>query len=281
MLAEPDFEAFSARYKVGEAGVVRATLVGDLETPVAAFLKLRQGHRGAAFLLESVEGGAVRGRYSMIGLDPDLVWRCRGGAAEIDRSPQGGGFVADHRPPLESLRALIAESAIALAGDLPPMAAGLFGYLGYDMVRLMERLPEPNPDALGVPDAILVRPTVMVVFDAIRDEISLITPVRPQAGVSAKAAYESALARLERAMWSLERPLPFDERHDPTALDVHSPRSNTPQPEFEAMVARAKEYIRAGDVFQVVLSQRFEAEFPLPAFALYRSLRRVNPAPFL
>jgi anthranilate synthase component 1 len=282
VLAEPDFDAFSARYRAGEAAIVRATLVGDLETPVAAFLKLRQGHEGAAFLLESVEGGAVRGRYSMIGLAPDLVWRCRDGEAEVDRAPQdGGGFVADGRPPLEALRALIAESAIPVSCDLPPMAAGLFGYLGYDMVRLMERLPEPNPDALGVPDAILVRPTVMVVFDAVRDEISLITPVRPQAGVSAKAAYEGALARLERAMWSLERPLPFDERPDPMALNVQSPRSNTPQPEFQAMVERAKEYIRAGDVFQVVLSQRFEAEFPLPAFALYRSLRRVNPAPFL
>jgi anthranilate synthase component 1 len=280
--AEPDFEAFSAAYRAGEAAIVRATLVGDLETPVAAFLKLRQGHGGAAFLLESVEGGAVRGRYSMIGLDPDLVWRCRGAVAEIDRAPQGrGGFVADHRPPLESLRALIAESAIPLGEDLPPMAAGLFGYLGYDMVRLMERLPAPNPDALGVPDAILVRPTVMVVFDAVRDEISLITPVRPQSGISAKAAYESALARLERAMWSLERPLPFDARHDPMALNVHSPRSNTTEAEFMGLVERAKEYIRAGDVFQVVLSQRFEAEFPLPAFALYRSLRRVNPAPFL
>ena len=143
MLAEPGFEAFAARYRSGEAGVVRATLVGDLETPVAAFLKLRQGHEGAAFLLESVEGGAVRGRYSMIGLDPDLVWRCRDGVAEIDRQAQGPGgrFAADERPPLESLRALIAESAIPLEEDLPPMSAGLFGYLGYDMVRLMERLP--------------------------------------------------------------------------------------------------------------------------------------------
>jgi anthranilate synthase component 1 len=149
------------------------------------------------------------------------------------------------------------------------------------MVRLMERLPEPNPDALGVPDAILIRPSLMVVFDAVRDEISLIAPVRPQSGVPAKPAYEGALARLERAMWALERPLPFDERHDPLRLDVDTPRSNTSEAEFLAMVERSKEYIRAGDVFQVVLSQRFEADFPLPAFALYRSLRRVNPAPFL
>jgi anthranilate synthase component 1 len=283
MLAEPGFEAFASLYRSGEASLLRTTLVGDLETPVAAFLKLRQGYHGAAFLLESVEGGAVRGRYSMIGLDPDLVWRCRDGIAEIDRQAHSGEarFTRDERPALESLRALIAESAIPHSEGLPPMAAGLFGYLGYDMVRLMERLPQPNPDALGVPDAILVRPTVMVIFDAVRDEISLVTPARPQDGVSAKAAYETALARLERAMWALERPLPFDERQNPLAVHAQAPRSNTSEDEFRAMVARAKEYIRAGDVFQVVLSQRFEADFPLPAFALYRSLRRVNPAPFL
>ena len=184
-------------------------------------------------------------------------------------------------PPLESLRALIQESALPLSDDLPPMAAGLFGYLGYDMVRLMERLPEPNQDVLEVPDAILIRPTVMVVFDAVRDEISLITPVRPQAGTSAKAAYETALARLDDVTAALERPLPIDDRSDPTQIHFEPPVSNTTPQEFEAMVAKAKDYIRAGDIFQVVLSQRFESAFPLPAFALYRSLRRVNPAPFL
>jgi anthranilate synthase component 1 len=283
MIVTPDFDAFARAYQAGEAGVLRTTLVGDLLTPVAAYIKLRHGRQGAAFLLESVEGGAVRGRYSMIGLDPDLVWRCQDGVASLDRRAldHRNRFVPDERPPLESLRALIGESALPLADDLPPMAAGLFGYLGYDMVRQMERLPAPNPDALGVPDAVLVRPTVMVVFDGVRDEISLITPVRPQAGTSAKAAYETALARLENVTFALERPLPFEDRSDPTAVRFEPPVSNTSPQEYEAMVARAKDYIRAGDAFQVVLSQRFETPFTLPAFALYRSLRRVNPAPFL
>jgi anthranilate synthase component 1 len=283
MMVAPDFESFASAYGAGEAGIVRTTLVGDLLTPVAAFLRLRSGRGGAAFLLESVEGGAVRGRFSMIGLDPDLVWRCRGGEAALRRRPAdpGTAFEPDPRPPLASLRALIAESALPLSADLPPMAAGLFGYLGYDMVRQMERLPEPNPDALEVPDAVLVRPTVMVVFDAVRDEISVVTPVRPQAGVPARAAYEGALARIESVAFALERPLPLEDRTDPTAVRFEPPVSNTTPDEYLAMVERAKEYIRAGDVFQVVLSQRFETAFPLPAFALYRSLRRVNPAPFL
>ncbi|MXQ10933.1 anthranilate synthase component I [Microvirga makkahensis] len=283
MSIAPDFETFAEAYEAGEAGVLRATLVGDLLTPVAAFIKLRHHRKGSAFLLESVEGGATRGRFSMIGLDPDLVWRCQDGVASIDRNALSREklFVADDRPALDSLRALIKESALSLSDDLPPMAAGLFGYLGYDMVRQMERLPEPNTDVLQVPDAVLIRPTTMVVFDAVKDEVSLITPVRPQSGVSAKAAYETALTRLDLVTQALELPLPIEDRSDPAAIHFDPPVSNTTPEEFEGMVAKAKEYIRAGDIFQVVLSQRFEATFPLPAFALYRSLRRVNPAPFL
>jgi anthranilate synthase component 1 len=283
MAEDPAYGAFLARYEAGAPFVLRERLVGDLETPVAAFLKLRRHHAGAAFLLESVEGGAVRGRYSMIGLDPDLVWRCRDGRAELlrDAGAGGGCFAAEERAPLDSLRALVAESAIALDDDLPPMAAGLFGYLGYDMVRQIERLPQPNPDVLGVPDAIFVRPTMMVVFDAVRDEISLVTPVRPTPQSGAKAAYEAARDRLDRVAAAMESPLQGAERGVGEPPAAEAPLSNTSPAEFEAMVLRAKEYIRAGDVFQVVLSQRFEAPFPLPPFALYRALRRVNPAPFL
>ncbi|WP_210490793.1 anthranilate synthase component I [Microvirga antarctica] len=282
-LAMPEFDTFARAYAAGESGVVRTTLVGDLLTPVAAFLKLRHERRGPAFLLESVEGGAVRGRFSMIGLDPDLIWRCQDGVASIDRQAlaRTGAFEPLAGSPLDSLRSLIEESALPLGDELPPMAAGLFGYLGYDMVRQMERLAEPNADVLQVPDAILIRPTVMVVFDGVKDEISLITPVRVQPGVSAKTAYESALLRLDEVTTALERPLPLDTRTDPRAIDFEPPVSNTSPAEFEAMVATAKDYIRAGDIFQVVLSQRFESAFPLPAFALYRSLRRINPAPFL
>jgi anthranilate synthase component 1 len=279
----PDFDAFRADYEAGRPSLLEVTLVADLETPVAAFLKLRANHAGPAFLLESVEGGAVRGRYSMIGLDPDLIWRCRDGTPSIARGADLAQFEPDDRHPLASLRALIAESAIGTAEerDLPPMAAGLFGYLGYDMVRAMERLPEPNPDPLGVPDAILLRPRVMVVFDSIRDIITVVSPVRPAASVPARAAYEAAVARLDRVAAALESPLPLEARVDLSTVDAPEPVSNTTPEDFAAMVARAKEYIVAGDVFQVVLSQRFEAPFTLPAFALYRSLRRTNPAPFL
>src|SRR6476660_2130060 len=181
-------------------------LVADLETPVSAFLKL--GARPMSFLLESVEGGAVRGRYSIIGLDPDLIWRTNKGKAEINRSARANrdAFTPCPEPPLQALRALIAESRITLPEDLPPMAAGVFGYLGYDMVRLMEELAPPNPDPIGIPDAILVRPTIIVVFDAVKDSITVVTPVRPEKDVDARTALARAVERLARVAGSLEGP---------------------------------------------------------------------------
>src|SRR5262249_38674072 len=149
MQIEPPVGAFAATYDRGAAQVVWTTLVADLETPVSAFLKTG-ADKPLSFLLESVEGGAVRGRYSIIGLDPDVVWRARGGAAEINRNAQqdGGAFAACNEPPLAALRAFINESRFELPEGLPPMSAGVFGYLSYDMVRLMEKLPEPNPDPI-------------------------------------------------------------------------------------------------------------------------------------
>jgi anthranilate synthase component 1 len=282
MQIEPAEDAFALRHGRGEAQVVWTTLVADLETPVSTFLKVA-GSRANSFLFESVEGGATRGRYSMIGLEPDLIWRSNGARAEINRSARhkAGAFVACADPPLASLRALIAESRIALPERLPPPSAGLFGYLGYDMVRLMEELPPAKPDPIGIDDAVMIRPTVVIVFDAVLDTITLVTPVRPEAGVSAAAAYARATERLSAIVDALDRPLDKEAASDIAGPLTVPPSSNTEPTEFKQMVVRAKEYIAAGDIFQVVLSQRFEAPFTLSPFALYRALRRVNPAPFL
>ena len=284
MTTLPDYEAFARAYIAGEAEVAVTTLVADLETPVSAYLKLARGRTGNMFLLESVEGGSQRGRYSMIGLDPDLIFRSTGDHAEINRRALTDPDAFVHCPgdPLAALRTLLAESRIAMPPGLPPMSAGIFGYLGYDMVRRMERLAPAKPDPIGVPDALLIRPTVMVVFDGARDEMSIVTPVRPAPGVSARAAYESAMGRLDAVVDALESPL------DHTAAMAVDPlvkagevRSNTTEAEYKAMVARAKDYIAAGDAFQIVLSQRFTSRLDVPAFALYRALRRVNPSPYL
>jgi anthranilate synthase component I len=282
MQIEPQASAFSKRYARGEAQVVWTTLVADLETPVSAFLKVAGG-RPLSFLLESVEGGAVRGRYSIIGIAPDLIWRTIAGRAEINRTAQRtpGTFLPCDEPPLPALRALIAESRIELPKVLPPMAAGVFGYLGYDMVRLMEELPAPNPDPIGIPDATMLRPTIVIVFDAVMDTMTAVTPVRPQKGVSAKAALARASERLATVMDALDRPLDHAARNGAAGPLTVLPSSNTSPAEYERMVHAAKDYIAAGDIFQVVLSQRFEAPFELPPFSLYRALRRVNPSPYL
>ena len=279
----PAHDALARAYSADKPGVMIETLVADLETPVSTYLKLAARRAGNMFLLESVEGGAARGRHSMIGLDPDILWRCAGGRAEINRHPALAPelFIACAEPPLDSLRALLAESALNLPDGAPPMSAGVFGYLGYDMVRYMERLAPIKPDPIGVPESLMMRPTIMIVFDSVRDEISIVTPLRPRAGVSAVAAIEAAQTRLDDVIATLEGPLDHAPAPIDPALIAAAGRSNTSEAEFHAMVARAKDYIVAGDIFQVVLSQRFTADFALPAFSLYRALRRVNPSPYL
>jgi anthranilate synthase component 1 len=282
MQIEPAAASFAQIYAAGRPQVVWTTLVADLETPVSAFLKVA-GRRPLSFLLESVEGGATRGRYSVIGLDPDTVWRANGSTAEINRAAHAkpDAFTPCGEPPLAALRALIAESRIDIPEGLPPMAAGVFGYLGYDTVRLLEELPAPNPDPIGIPDAILVRPTVVIIFDAVLDTLMVATPVRPEKAVSAKAALARATERLTAVVDDLDRALDKEQAIDAAGPIVTETQSNTSPAEFKAMVLKAKDYIAAGDIFQVVLSQRFEAPFALPAFALYRAIRRINPAPFL
>ncbi len=282
LAAEPALPAFAERYNAGTAQVVWTRLVADLETPVSAYLKLADG-RTMTSLLESVEGGAVRGRYSFIGIEPDIVWRAHGDVAEINRSPgtKPNGFARESKPTLEALRALLAESRIELPEGLPPNAAGVIGYMGYDTVRLIERLPNVRPDTLGIPDAILVRPTTMVVFDSIKDEMIVVTPVYPSRDGVAEAAYMAALKRLDAVILALDAPTPHAAIAGPDALALPAIASNTTPAEYEAMVLAAQAYIAAGDIFQVVLSQRFSAPFGLSSMALYRALRRTNPSPFL
>ncbi len=276
----PDrFETFRAAYEQGRGALVWRHGIADLLTPVAAFLKVAYG-QPYSFLLESVEGGAARGRYSVIAMAPDLIWRCEHGAASVNRDARSnpGAFVPVGEAPLQNLRALIAETQLHVPEGLPPMTGGLLGYLGYDMVRLMEELPAIKPDVLGIPDAILARPGVFIIFDGVTDEMTLAAPVYPREGISAAEAFAAAEARLDDVAVALERPVP---KLTGRLLEPIEQTSNMEKEEFFGVVETAKNYIRAGDAFQIVPSQRFEAPFSLPPFALYRSLRRVNPAPFL
>lgn len=274
-------EAFGAAYAEGRPQVVYRRLIDDLETPVSAYLKVGRGHP-FAFLFESVEGGAWRGRYSILAVQPDLVWRCRDNRAEIARGTEAVDaehYEADPRPALDSLRALVAESRIDLPEGLPPMAAGLFGVFGYDMVRLVEPVGPAKADPLDLPDAVLARPSVVAIFDGVAQEIILCTPVWPDATIAAEDALAAAEGRLDAFAYRLKTPLP------PEGARVPSPApdlvSDVDEAAYARVVERARDYIKAGDIFQVVAGHRFSGPVDFEPFAFYRSLRRTNPSPFL
>ncbi len=276
-------EAFAEAYASRRPQVVVRRVVDDLETPVSAFLKIGRG-RAYAFLFESVEGGAWRGRYSVIALDPDLVWRARGDRAEVADGAdavEASAFAPQAAGALASLRTLVEASRIDLPPELPPMAAGLFGVLGYDTVRLAEPLGPPNPDPLDLPDAVMMRPRVVAVFDGVAQEILLVAPVRPQAGLPAEAARLQAESRLDAVAARLRTPVVRPAEPAAPAKPPPTPRSPVDRVAYRAVVERAKRYIEAGDIFQVVPSRRLEAPHPGDPFAFYRALRRLNPSPFL
>ncbi len=282
MALSPDFETFRTGYESGENQVVWTRLAADLDTPVSLMLKL-SGAGKHAFMLESVTGGEVRGRYSIIGMNPDLIWDCRGTRSRLNRTARydDDAFEDLDGHPLDTLRALLAESRIDLPDDLPAASAGLFGYLGYDMIRLVERLPNVNPDPLGLPDAVMLRPTVVAVLDGVKGDVILVAPVWTGQGQSAKAAYAQAAERVVEAQRALDRPVPQEARALHAPAPLAEPASNFTHDGYLAAVEKAKEYIRAGDIFQVVPAQRWTQDFPEPPFALYRSLRRTNPSPFM
>ena len=282
MALNPDYDTFRTGYEAGLNQIVYTRLAADLDTPVSLMLKLAGAGRHA-FMLESVTGGEVRGRYSIIGMNPDLIWDCRGTVSRLNRAARydDDAFVVLDGDPLATLRALLAESKITLPDDLPGACAGLFGYLGYDMIRLVEHLPDVNPDPLGLPDAVLLRPSVVAVLDGVKGDVILVAPAWVGSGLNAKAAYAQAAERVMDAQRALERAVPQDARSLGEPQQPGEPVSNFTHDAYLAAVEKAKDYIRAGDIFQVVPAQRWTQEFHEPPFALYRSLRRTNPSPFM
>ena len=277
MTPEADARA-QAQLDAGAPALIWRSMIADTETPVSAMLKLFEAERGD-FILESVEGGAVRGRYSLIGLAPDLVFRAHGANAEINRHwlTNRDDFASLAEDSMTALRALVASCRIDVPVGLPGVLACLVGYFGYETIGLIEKLPRPPANPLGLPDMMFVRPTLILVFDRLADRLYFAAPVWPGAKIApAVERIDAAMAKLSSSLPSGERatrPQPSGERAEPKPI--------LPPRKYAAMVAAAKDYITAGDIFQVVLAQRFTMPFPLPAFDLYRALRRINPSPFL
>ena len=269
----------AAALAAGRPALIWRRQVADTETPVAAALKLIEPGRGD-FLLESVEGGATRGRHSLIGLAPDLVFRAYGDRAEVNRSwATSRDTFRPAGPTLAVLRALVAECRADVPPELPRALACLVGYFGYETIGLVESLPQPDADPLGLPDMLFVRPTTVLVFDRLADALYLVAPAWPDPSRDPAAIVAAAQERLDAVAARLAgTSLPA-----PTRIAVPEPAYAPvlPPDRYKAMVERARDYIVAGDIFQVVLAQRFTAPFTLPPFELYRSLRRINPSPFL
>jgi anthranilate synthase component I len=272
-------EAARAQLAAGRPALVWRKVVVDTETPVGAALKLIEPGRGD-FLLESVEGGEVRGRYSLLGLDPDLMFRATGHACEVNRDWRHDrtAFAPLPGDSLVELRLLADSCRIEVPAALPPALACLVGYFGYETIGLVEKLPRAPQSDLDVPDMLFARPTLILVFDGLSDELFCIAPLWA-GGTDPDQAVARAGERIDEALSRLSVPAPPPVRD--TALPEMALEPVMAAADYEAMVLKAKDYIAAGDVFQVVLAQRFTCPFPLPPVALYRALRRVNPSPFL
>ena len=277
----PQYKDFEKNYKNGINQLVYCRLAADLDTPVSLMMKLTNEEENS-FILESVTGGEIRGRYSIIGMRPDKIWKCLGNEnyIKIVNDDGSGVFEKQDEDPLTGLRKLLSDSYIDIPKNLPQSSAGIFGYLGYDTIRLVENLPNLNPDPIGLPDGVFLRPSLVAVLDGAKGEVILVAPAWHHDGSDAKKSYENASKLINSATRKLEKEL-AETRDLGSPKNINPPVSNFSKADYLKAVAKAKEYISAGDIFQVVPSQRWSQDFNLPPFSLYRSLRRTNPSPFM
>src|ERR1044072_6236989 len=273
--SEPSLEEARALAAEGNVVPVRARFVDDCETPVSAFLKLRAGEPEGApcFLLESAEQGQV-GRYSFVGIRPRSVLRWSDGVLS-----ETGAEDRDAPDPYAAVAAHMERFRLAPVEGLPPFAGGAVGFFGYDLVRTVEPLGEPNPDPLGLPDMAMMITDVLLAFDHLRHELTIMSCAFADDEGGIDAAYEHATETIAEVRARLRGAVPAPER--PAVAEPPSFVSNMEREEFEAAVERIVEYVHAGDAFQVVPSQRFSAPVPVEAFSVYRGLRAVNPCPYM
>jgi len=273
---KPDLETF--RILAGEAGLVPVSreVVADLDTPLTIYAKVaaKDSH---AFLFESLEGGEKWGRYSFIGFDPLLIFSSASERMEITR--QGRSEVRTGNP-LQELRKLLASFKAHQSEDLPRFFGGLVGYLGYDMVRFMERLPDTH-EPLDLPESSFMVPRIVLIHDSFKQKLHIVNCVEISEGADHQELYRDACHRIDGVAALLKQPLPYDFLESPAGDHEHRFSANMDESGFKKMVQQAKEYILDGDIIQVVLSQRFHTRTRLSPFALYRALRHINPSPYL
>ena len=284
MIYQPNLSTFKKVIDKEKSHVIWTSLVADLDTPVSAMIRLGD-NTPYSFLLESVEGGDTKGRYSILGLDPDLIWKSNGNKAEINYNPSKSlnKFEQDDKDTLTSLRNLMKISKIKLPSNLPPMSSGLVGYLGFDNIKLIEEIPSNNVASLNLPDGVFIRPKIMIIFDAVEDTMTIVTPIylNKANNLDYEEIYKKSCKNIEKIINLLKQPIENKQFNNKNIKKNIQITSNFSKKDYIKIINKAKEYIIAGDIFQVVPSQRFEMPFDLPPFNLYRSLRRLNPSPFL
>ena len=275
----PKKSDFLKRIKKKDNQLLWTTLKSDLDTPVSTYLKLCR-KKTNSFLLESVQDGTYRGRYSIVGFNPDIIWKCKNGVAYKKIIENNNSeFIKEINKPLVSLQELIDASKINLPSHLPPMSAGLIGYLGYETIEQYEKLPLRKKNIINVPDGFFIRPTTLAIFDDIKNEITLINTYWYKNNKNYERDYTFIANNLKKLIDIINAPLKYTKKK--TIKKFVKPNSNMKKNTFLKMVKKAKKYIYEGEIFQVVLSQRFKTKFLLSPFELYRSLRSLNPSPFL
>ena len=278
-----DHKVFKKKYDTGKPQLLFTTLSGDLYTPVSTLLKFKK--EKYSFLFESVEKGNNKGRYSFLGLKPDLIWECKDNKCVIKNIKEKITLNNNSKSPLDSLKKLFKDNKFKIPENLPPMSAGLFGYLGYDMIQYFEKLDFKNIDSLKLPDSIFIRPTIMLVFDNVSDKLYIVRTVWPNS-IEASKVLLSAKKEITQILKKIQIPLKLKnishkKAYSNNQLLFKDVSSNIDYTEFKKMVNKAKEYIFSGEIFQVVLSRCFKKKISTSPISIYRALRYLNPSPYL
>ena len=281
-ILKPDLKLFKEKYNSGIKQVLFTSFAADVHTPISSLLKLEK--EKYLFLFESVERGSQKGRYSVIGLKPDLIWECKDGISKIKKSNEDIIRKKINSDPLDNLRKIIEENKLKIPHNLPSIACGLFGYLGYEMIKYFENVKMIKKDMLDLPESIFIRPSLTLVFDNVNDKLyisKIISPNQKKASETFKLA-ESEIANL---IQKITRPLKksnLNLHNLSSQVDIFkNVKSNTTYLEFKKMIEKAKKYIFEGEIFQVVLSRLFKTKIKSSPVSIYRALRHLNPSPYL
>jgi len=274
---EQNFADFKKNYDQNKTQIISSKLINQEETIISAYLKVAEKLENS-FIFESLEDGEEKGRFSIIGLKPDKILKLKNQSISIEENDKE--IIKSEGNVNQIISNFISENIFEFSDKFPPIASGIFGYIGYDFVRNIEDLPNQNRDTLGLPDSILLRPSQVIVFDNKTKEISLITFSRPKKDISAEESIEIAKKNLFNLYDKLEKK-EFIKTNKTNQKALEAPKSNTSKEEYFEMVKKARDYIKAGDIFQVVPSQRFYVPFKIHPFELYKSLRKINPSPYM